>query len=165
MNDHFLNTRVPPLALVSIAALIMWFTKLALPPLWFPQHFDAVADVVKFAAIALGLLTALLGVIQFRRAQTTVDPRSPEKSASLVTGGIYRFSRNPMYVGFVLWLLALSLQLEQLWSLALIPIFAGYMNRFQIKPEEQMLAAHFGNDYLDYCERVPRWLGLSNGAV
>lgn len=110
------------------------------------------------AGLALmGAGTAILGVVEFRRAKTTVDPRTPDQSASLVTGGVYRLSRNPMYAGFLLALFGWGLFLGSAWSLLFLPAFVFYMNRFQIIPEERFMRAKFGNSYDAYSDRVRRW--------
>ncbi len=108
--------------------------------------------------IALGVLSGLAGVLSFRRANTTVDPTQPEASTTVVTSGIYRFSRNPMYVGLLLVLLGWACYLANPWCWLILPAFVLYMNHFQIIPEEQALAAKFGEAYHTYRQRVRRWL-------
>lgn len=113
------------------------------------------------AALALaltGLGVTVGGVISFRRAQTTVNPIHPEKTSALVRSGVYAVTRNPMYLGSVLILVAWAVFLSS--ALALLgPIaFVFYMNRFQIRPEERILASLFGASYAEYCSRVRRWI-------
>ncbi|GAB3522841.1 methyltransferase family protein [Photobacterium alginatilyticum] len=104
-----------------------------------------------------GTLVGLAGVMSFAKERTTVDPRNPHKASSLVTSGIYRFSRNPMYLGLVLFLIAAFIYLSALSALVMIPLFIFYMNNFQIGPEEDVLEAIFGEEYRQYCEQVRRW--------
>lgn len=113
-----------------------------------------------FAALLLasGLLVTVLGVARFRAAGTTIDPTRPERAAQLVVGGIYRYTRNPMYLGFTLTLLAWAVGLGSAWSLAGPVLFVLYIGRFQIAPEERALAARFGDAFHDYAGRVRRWL-------
>ena len=106
----------------------------------------------------MGVLVALLGVLAFRQANTTVDPRVPQQSSSLVIRGIYRYSRNPMYLGFLLLLIAWGCYLQSGVALLLLPLFVLYMNRFQITPEERHLLHKFGADYQAYLTQVRRWL-------
>jgi len=106
----------------------------------------------------LGALTCLAGVRYFRRAKTTVNPMKPESASALVASGIYRYSRNPMYLGFLLMLLGWALWLSNASALLLLPAFVLYMNRFQICPEERALLSLFGPDYMQYRARVRRWL-------
>ena len=105
-----------------------------------------------------GIAVALAGVLAFRRANTTVDPRVPQQSASLVIVGIYRYSRNPMYLGFLLLLAAYACYLQSWLAWALLPLFVLYMNQFQIKPEEHHLLQKFGSAYQAYLTKVRRWI-------
>jgi protein-S-isoprenylcysteine O-methyltransferase Ste14 len=106
----------------------------------------------------LGVATAIQGVIEFRRARTTVDPRDPRKSTAIVTSGIYRFTRNPMYLGFLLVLVSWSVYLSNLCAAVGPVLFILYMNRFQIEPEERILSARFGEVYDAYKAAARRWL-------
>jgi protein-S-isoprenylcysteine O-methyltransferase Ste14 len=108
-------------------------------------------------AVCGGALSAA-GYIAFRRAQTTINPLRPANASSLVTSGIYRFSRNPMYLGLLLVLIGWALRLSSLPALAGPLIFLLYIRRFQIAPEEEALAARFGKAYSEYTARVRRWL-------
>lgn len=110
------------------------------------------------ALFVLGTVFPLAGVISFRRSKTTVDPRKPEASSALVSSGVYRYSRNPMYLGFGVWLLAWSVFLASAWALVGVMFFVLYMNRFQIEPEERALRESFGEAFLEYERRVRRWL-------
>jgi len=108
--------------------------------------------------VLAGALTCLAGVASFRRARTTVNPMKPDSTAALVVAGIYNYSRNPMCLGFLLILLGWALFLSNGLALLLLPAFVLYMNRFQIRPEERVLAALFAHDYAAYHARVRRWL-------
>lgn len=113
--------------------------------------------------IALGLVCvatviAALGGIAFRRAGTTVNPLHPENMSALVVGGIYRVTRNPMYLGMLLMLVGRAIWLANVIPWVLLPGFVAYMNRFQIGPEERALASMFGADFAKYRTRVRRWL-------
>ena len=150
-----LELKIPPVVLVVLFAVAMWLLAQWVPPLVLPLGWRLL-----FAGIfAIGGITiALAGVLAFRRANTTVDPRVPQQTSSLVIRGIYRYSRNPMYVGFLLLLTALGCYLMNAAAFALLPLFVLYMNRFQIAPEERHLLQKFGADYQVYCEKVRRWL-------
>ena len=113
------------------------------------------------AAIVIALIGAaidLAGLIAFRRAKTTINPLKPQNSSSLVTGGIYRYTRNPMYLGMLAFLLAWSAYLAQPLALLGPLAFVLYINRFQIIPEERVLAGLFGEEFTAYTNRVRRWL-------
>jgi protein-S-isoprenylcysteine O-methyltransferase Ste14 len=150
-----LELKVPPLALVVMFALAMWLQASLTPALSFSGAWQ-----VPLAAVlaTLGGAIAGTGVLAFRRAHTTVNPTQPEGSSSVVSHGIYGYSRNPMYVGFVLLLLAVASLLGNVLALLWIPLFIAYMNRYQIGPEERVLQANFGTDYSTYLARVRRWI-------
>ncbi|MBZ9613176.1 methyltransferase family protein [Rheinheimera maricola] len=150
-----LELKIPPIVLVALFALAMWLLAQWFSPLELPQSWRLILAAV-FAVT--GIAVALSGVLAFRRANTTVDPRVPEQSSSLVIRGIYRYSRNPMYLGFLLLLTAWAFYLSSAAALALLPLFVWYMNRFQIAPEERHLLQKFGNEYQAYTQQVRRWL-------
>jgi protein-S-isoprenylcysteine O-methyltransferase Ste14 len=107
---------------------------------------------------AIGVVVAIGGVISFRRAETTVNPLKPETSAVLVSTGVYSFTRNPMYLGMVLVLVAWAVYLSSIWSLLGPALFTLYITRFQIVPEERVLDRLFGAPFAAYKKRVRRWL-------
>lgn len=150
-----LELKVPPLALVAIAAAGMWAVALVAPKL--DVDFPGAVWVAS-ALLLAGVLIAVLGVLAFRRAGTTVDPRVPEQSETLVVRGVYRFSRNPMYLGFLLILGAWCLYLGSLLSALFLPTWFAWMNRFQIIPEERFMLTKFGDSYTRYCAAVRRWV-------
>ena len=94
---------------------------------------------------------------QFRKFNTTSNPMTPLKATTLVTGGIYRFSRNPMYLALLLILIAWGLFLGNAFNTLLVAGFVAYMNKFQIASEEKALASKFGKSYHQYCILVRRW--------
>lgn len=148
-----LELRVPPLALAAGLALLMgWMAwPLAMPSFslrWF----------VPAAVVAGGAALALAGVRAFRQATTTVNPLEPLAASAMVTGGVYRLSRNPMYLGMALVLLGWSLWLGEWAGLLAVPLFVGWMQRYQIAPEERALEARFGPAFRLYCEQVRRWV-------
>ncbi|GGE89371.1 methyltransferase family protein [Pseudoalteromonas gelatinilytica] len=150
-----LELKVPPVVLLLIIALMMWGTA----ELFMSFSFSFFAPTFVALLIAFsGVMFALLGVYQFRKQGTTVDPRIPEKSASLVTSGVYQFSRNPMYVGMLLMLVGWGIYLGNIASFIMLPVFILYMNRFQIMPEEMFMAEKFGLAYQQYQKSVRRWL-------
>lgn len=108
--------------------------------------------------VVLGFTCSCLGVVSFRRAKTTVNPTNPSATSSLVTCGVYRFSRNPMYLGFLFFILGDIAWLANPLVLFGWPAFVLYMNRFQIAPEESALTKRFGAEYTTYAGRVRRWL-------
>ena len=150
-----LELRIPPVVQVIVITAFMWILSSALPNLSFV--LDS-APLVAMVVAAAGVIFSVLGVLKFRSAGTTVDPRVPSHSASLVTGGVYRISRNPMYVGFLLVLVAWGILLGNFASFVLLPIFVVCMNRFQIRPEERHMREKFGEAYSRYQAQVRRWI-------
>lgn len=127
---------------------------------WLPMQIDrsAICTAIALAIFGLALAVVVIAVRGFRKAKTTVDPFHPDSAAAIVTSGIYRFTRNPMYLGFLLALVAVAVFLGN-WISALMPlVFVVYMNRFQISPEERALRAKFGAPYEAYLRSVRRWL-------
>lgn len=108
--------------------------------------------------LVVGMAVAIAGGFAFRRARTTINPRHPEKASRLVTGGVYSFTRNPMYLGMAFSLLAWGIYLGSLLPLLFVPLFLVYLTRFQIVPEEQVLLQRFGGTFHTYRRKVRRWL-------
>jgi protein-S-isoprenylcysteine O-methyltransferase Ste14 len=138
-----------------VIAVAMWGMSLAAPSVEVPFLLRCVAAGV---LACIGGAFALSGGVLFRRARTTVNPMRPQASSSLVTGGIYRYTRNPMYVGLLFVLVGWAVLLSSPWTLAGPVACALYLQRFQIKPEEEALAGMFGAAYAEYAARVRRWL-------
>ena len=149
-----LELRIPPVAVVIIAAAGMAALSYGVSaPVAIPARLP-----VALTLVVAGALVALAGVVAFRRHKTTVNPFTPEQSSTLVATGIYRYSRNPMYLGFLLALIGWGVYLASWVSALLLPAFVVYMNRFQIIPEERALMDHFGQTFLAYARAVRRWL-------
>lgn len=150
-----LELKVPPLLLTAIFLALIVGVRLAWPAavLPLPGH-----RVVAVAAGGLGLALLFGAALQFRRARTTLDPRDPARTERFVAAGLYRWSRNPMYLGMALLLLGAALWTAHAVALALVAAFCAWLSAWQIRPEERALAARFGNAYTDYTRRVRRWL-------
>ncbi len=150
-----LELKIPPVAVTLLCAGLMWGLAQTTPGFAWPLAPRLTALVV-FAAAAMAI--GLSAVWSFRRARTTVNPLSPHAAAVLVTSGVFRFSRNPMYLALLLVLLAWGLFLANAFALLLALAFIPYMNRFQIQPEERVLQRVFGQAFAGYCRQVRRWL-------
>ncbi|MCW8330143.1 isoprenylcysteine carboxylmethyltransferase family protein [Photobacterium sp. SDRW27] len=149
-----LKLKIPPIALVIIFSILMSGVSKLLPS---QGIFGSIDITISILCVISGSVISLLGVMAFRRAQTTVNPMLPQGSSTLVTSGIYSISRNPMYVGFLLLLIGLGFFLSSIYSLMLCAVFVLYMNRFQIQPEEEFLESLFFDDYRRYKANVRRW--------
>jgi protein-S-isoprenylcysteine O-methyltransferase Ste14 len=150
-----LELKVPPPALALLLALLMWLVSSLVAPVEVPFGLR-VGAAVALALIGLGFSVA--GVAAFKRARTTIDPTKPSTASALVSGGVYRITRNPMYLGLFLLLLAWAVFLSNPLALLLVPVFVLYINRFQINPEERALSSLFGGEYAAYKKRVRRWI-------
>ena len=133
----------------------MWALAQLPPILRVPQRVRLVTALVLGAT---GIVVALAGIASFRRARTTVNPLKPETSAALVSTGVYSMTRNPMYLGMLLGLIAWAVYLCSIWSLLGPMLFVLYITRFQIVPEERVLGELFGASFAGYKNRVRRWI-------
>lgn len=150
-----LELKIPPLLVLFIVAGVMLGVTYAAPALSFRMPGRA---AVALALGGLGAGAAIAGVIAFRDRHTTVNPLTPSASSAIVTGGIYRVSRNPMYLGFLLILAGWMAYLSNAGAALFLPAFAAYLTRYQIEPEERALLAKFGSQYAEYMSRVRRWV-------
>lgn len=147
--------RIPPLALVTVTALLMWGITILVPSMTYTFTWS---KGIAIAVSGVGLVICLAAVLEFRRAQTTVNPLSPGDTSTLVISGVYQLSRNPMYLGFLLMLAGWAIWLGNAISAMFIFGFFIYIDRFQIPPEEQALCSAFGNEFREYKQSVRRWL-------
>lgn len=150
-----LELKIPPPLLAAALAAAIWGVSRITPLLDLP----AAARLIVAAAIVLvGVGFSVFGMAAFRRAKTTLNPMKPELASSLVSTGVYQITRNPMYVGLLFGLAGWAVFLSSGWAF-LGPLgFFFYMDRFQIIPEERVLAAMFGAEYAAYQAKVRRWL-------
>ncbi len=150
-----LELRIPPPVVALLCGLGIWLLAEHLPAL----AFDVPARAwVAGALVLVGLTLDLVSLARFFRTRTTVNPLNPQGTSALVTGGLYRLTRNPMYVGLLLVLTGYAAWKANVAGFAMIAVFVAYLTRFQIMPEERVLAAKFGAEYDAYRRRVRRWL-------
>lgn len=149
-----LELKCPPPLVAAVCALLIWLSRWA--GLESPLQGDL--NWLKYGLVFTALLLGLGALYQFRQRGTTFHPHTPEKTLVLVDSGLYRYSRNPMYLGILLLLTAYALHepswLAPLWLVG----FVLYMNRFQIQPEERALRSLFGAEYTRYMARTRRWI-------
>jgi protein-S-isoprenylcysteine O-methyltransferase Ste14 len=139
MNN--LELKVPPPVLALIFFAIIWFASWQLPSLAFEMpgsHYWGIG------LAGTGIILALAGVIEFRKAETTINPTKPGVTLAMVTSGVYRLSRNPV--------------LSHVLAFLYLPVFVAYLNRFQITPEERVLSVKFGEAFAAYTQAVRKWL-------
>ncbi|MGE4328737.1 methyltransferase family protein [Diaphorobacter sp.] len=152
---NWLELKVPPPVVAALAGAAMW---LAAPA---DGAGSPAGDWRTAMAVALalpGMALEVAGLYAFRRAHTTVNPLRPAGTSALVTGGVYRITRNPMYLGLAVMLLAWAMYLGAPLALAGVAAFMGYITRWQILPEERALARKFGTEFAAYAGKVRRWL-------
>lgn len=150
-----MQSLIPPPVIAALVAALMWLTDAALPRARFELPLR---EWVVGALAVLGLALMLLAVWTFLRARTTVNPMHPERASSLVTTGVFAYSRNPIYLGDLLWLVAWGLWLGNAAALPLAVLFFVWITLVQIRAEEAALRARFGVAFEEYCRRVRRWL-------
>jgi protein-S-isoprenylcysteine O-methyltransferase Ste14 len=150
-----LELKIPPPIVALLCAAGMW----VIAQYTFPYFLS---PAMRWALVAiyalLGAAFDFAGLLAFRQSKTTIHPMHPENSSTLVTHGIYRITRNPMYCGMASFLLAWAAYLQSPLSVLGVLVFIGYITRFQIKPEERVLHKLFGGEFAAYCVRVRRWL-------
>jgi len=150
-----LELKVPPPALALCLGLLMWFSSSLVPSVAVPF---GIRLGVALALVIIGQSFSISGMVFFRRAKTTMNPVKPSAASSLVTGGVYRFTRNPMYLGLSITLMGWAVFLSNPLALLAVPLFVLYINRLQINPEERVLSSLFGAEYAAYTKKVRRWL-------
>jgi protein-S-isoprenylcysteine O-methyltransferase Ste14 len=152
---NWLENRIPPPIVAAAFALAMRPMAALLPGL--SARFSGQA-LVAGALVAAGLGVIALSIVRFSRARTTINPLNPEAASTLVTGGVLRFSRNPMYLGLALVLAGLAVWVGNASCVVPVAAFVAYITRFQIAPEERALRARFGAEFDAYAQRVRRWI-------
>ena len=145
---------MPPIIVFLLFALAMYLLSIVLP-FGFFDFFGRLLMAKILGGVSVAV--ALVSLIQFFVKKTTVDPRKPNKATVLITKGIYKFSRNPMYFALLVLLLAFGLVLGNAFNTLIAAGFVAYMNRFQVVPEERMLLDKFGKEYKDYLILTRRW--------
>lgn len=150
-----LQLKIPPPVYAISIAIIMWLLN---------RHFPLVEIISSpWNKIGLGIILIaasfdVWSLFLFLKKHTTPNPMKPENTTGIVTKGLYKYSRNPMYLGLLIILFGFGVWLGSLLPFLLLPVFYWVITEMQIKPEERMLEQKFGNVYLEYKNRVRRWL-------
>ena len=150
-----MSLRIPPVAQFLACAFLAWGLAKFMPHLTFGSFLSA---YVGYGFILAGVILLALAVLAFVRARTTVNPLAPEQAQTLVTNGLYRFTRNPMYLAMALILVGGALALGNIAALAAPAVFVTAMTMLQIKPEERALQSIFGEAFTDYRKQTRRWV-------
>jgi protein-S-isoprenylcysteine O-methyltransferase Ste14 len=154
----FLENKIPPPVVGLLFCVIIW----AISTLTYVLPVSIISQqqglVIAVILLILGFGFAISGGISFRMAKTTVNPLKPETATSLVTSGVFKYSRNPMYIGLAIILLAWTIYLAAPFGLIGVLGFIAYIYRFQIIPEERAMYKLFGDEFEAYQSIVRRWL-------
>ena len=148
-----MNNKIPPPIVTLISGLIIFFSRQL-----FPEYDSMIINVFSFIFLFLGLLVFFLAVASFKKYKTTVNPLQPSKASHLVISGIFRFTRNPMYLGMVLILFSLSFKFNLLGGLIVTALFIMFITKFQIIPEEDAMLSLFRDEFEVYKENTRRWI-------
>ena len=150
-----MKPRIPPPVLMLAAAILMWILNRWLPLVrWIAPPWNQFGSAVA----AIGLLIGVAAVVRMHQAHTTTSPMDPGKASRLVTDGVFRISRNPIYLSATLLMIGLALALGNLWFVVLAFVAGFTTGKVAIRSEEKRLALRFGKKYHDYAKRVRRWL-------
>lgn len=150
-----LENKIPPPIVMAIFALLIWLLRGFGPII----PFYGTLKLLLVGALVLTAITIdISALLEFRKFKTTINPLSPQNTSNIVTSGIYSKTRNPMYLGMLIILIAWAIFVGSIIGLFIVPLFWAYITRFQIIPEERVLIEKFGQEYLDYLKRVKPWL-------
>lgn len=148
-----MNNKIPPPIVTLICALIIYFSSSFFPSYTFPL-FNALSILI----LGSGLLLIFLAVNSFKKSQTTINPLQPDLASSLVTDGVFKYSRNPMYLGMLFILIFISLRFNLIGGSLVALGFVIYITKYQIVPEEIAMVKLFNDKFIAYKSRVRRWL-------
>ena len=148
-----MNNKIPPPIVTLICALIIYFSSSFFPSYTFPLF-----NALSILSLGSGLLLIFLAVNSFKKSQTTINPLQPDLASSLVTDGVFKYSRNPMYLGMLFILIFISLRFNLIGGSLVALGFVIYITKYQIVPEEIAMVKLFNDKFIAYKSRVRRWL-------
>ena len=151
-----MHLRIPPPIVALISILLIFLSKDYILILYLHPHLQ---NTLSLIFLIIGFVIIFSATKEFKKSDTTVNPMKPETSTSLVTSGIFKYTRNPMYLGLTSILLASCFYFSSLLGIIVyVPLFILYITVFQIIPEEEIMKGLFNDEYLDYCSKVRRWI-------
>ena len=148
-----IKTKIPPPIVALAFGFLINYTKND-----FPIIHIGMEKILGSVIIISGLIVTASAVVLFKKNKTTVTPLNPSRSTKLITGGIYKYSRNPMYLGLSFVLSGVSIIVNPIGGFIFIPLFILYLNFFQIMPEENAMTDLFEKEFLEYKKSVRRWI-------
>jgi len=148
-----MNNKIPPPIITLICGLGIYFSR----PL-FPKYNFISIDIIAASFFLLGIIMLITAVLSFKKRSTTVSPLQPEKASYLVVSGIFKYSRNPMYLGMLLILISMTIKFNFVGGILIIFAFITFITKFQIIPEETALEKLFGKEFTRYKKKTKRWI-------
>lgn len=148
-----MNNKIPPPIVTLTFGLFIYFSR----P-FFPEFNNELLSIVSGLFLLIGIGVLVSAVASFRKQKTTVNPLDIEKASSLVISGVFKYSRNPMYLGMVFILLSIALKFNLIGGIILTLLFAIFITRFQIIPEEVVMEKLFKEEFDSYKKKTRRWL-------
>jgi protein-S-isoprenylcysteine O-methyltransferase Ste14 len=148
-----MKTKIPPPILALLMIVIIYFSSLIIEPFTFSYRI-----VLSVFIVVIGLACAIPSFRLFAKHKTTISPFTPSETTALVTVGMYRYSRNPMYLGLVLLNIAATIFFGTWLGIIIVATFIFLLNLLQIIPEEEALLDIFGEEYIEYKKKVRRWI-------
>ena len=145
--------KIPPPILVLILVVSSFLSSKKIDVIHIPHQ-----TLVSILILLIGILILIIPVTKFIKYKTTIDPIEFKKVNKLVTSGIYKYSRNPMYLGLLLIVISSSILYLNIYSVSTPIFFYYWINRFQIQREEVFLTEKFGKEYLSYKTKTRRWI-------
>ncbi|MBP6218181.1 MAG: isoprenylcysteine carboxylmethyltransferase family protein [Oligoflexales bacterium] len=150
-----MHYRLPPVLQTLLAAGFMYVLARRVPVI---ENLNSYLVIVSFVLWFIASVLISSSIFSFLKKGTTVNPMSLHETQSLVVSGLYRYTRNPMYLGFLILLVSFAFFLNALSPFLVIPLFVFCIQKTQIELEEVFLAEKFGESYLQYKQKVKRWL-------
>ncbi|MBH76545.1 MAG: hypothetical protein CMP68_05360 [Flavobacteriales bacterium] len=147
-----MKNTVPPPIVTLICAVLIYLSK----PLFPELIFNHSVQLCLFFLVS-GFIIILISFQTFKEEKTTINPIKIEKASSLVTYGIFKYSRNPMYLGMVLILISVAIKFNFYGGILIVVFFIYFMTYFQIIPEEKTMLKLFGEDFINYRNKTRRW--------
>ena len=148
-----MNNKIPPPIVTLICGLAIYFSKT-----FFNKFFSYNNNTISLFLLILGFTVFTLAIKAFNRQKTTVNPLEPRQASSLVSSGIFKYSRNPMYLGMLIVLLSISFKFNLIGGIVISLFFYLFITKFQILPEEEAMNELFGDEFTEYSNRTRRWI-------
>ena len=148
-----MNNKIPPPIVTFICGITIYYSKS-----FFNQFLSYNNNRISLFLLILGLFVFISAVRSFRKQRTTVNPLEPRQASSLVVSGIFKYSRNPMYLGMLIVLLSISFKFNLVGGIVISLFFFLFITRFQIFPEEEAMNELFGDEFIEYSKKTRRWI-------